>query len=521
MMKIYVEKKQMIKSKKNKRIAKDIWIKKQEDYQNKGITLIALVITIIILLILAGITIIAITGDNGLIKNAENAKEQTEIDNEKEIVDTCTIQTMGENKYGNITKEDLQRKLDTYTGEGLTEVLYDGEDTLYVYFTETKRYYTVDIDGIINGPVTVDRAEDKYPGDFTKDENGNELSGDTEDDAYQINCIEDLCALSNYCNNPDNQWSNNTFSGKYIVLTKNLDFKSDLSYINGQIDMEGNIPSCSSIEELKEILTTGDGFYPVGASINEFNTTFRGHFNGNYYTISNLYENNESGNQSGNLGLFGSCWSADIRNISVQGEIIGKDNNAGGITAYSRGCTFVNCINKVNVTVSGSAGGICGYTFNDGSKFINCANYGEISGGSFSAGILGWDWSTYSKIYNCINANKSSVGIVKNIYTNNSIEVFNVLNMGECSSVIAGNISQIANCFNLEGCTDTLGNDAIVEYSEEVIKSEEFVNMLNTFIETGGNGSNIDTTDWAKWVYNENDFPTLDIETIWDGTEWK
>ena len=34
---------------------------------NKGITLIALVITIIVLLILAGVTIATLTGDNGIL----------------------------------------------------------------------------------------------------------------------------------------------------------------------------------------------------------------------------------------------------------------------------------------------------------------------------------------------------------------------------------------------------------------------------------------------------------------------
>ena len=325
-------------------------MKAKELKGNKGITLLVLVITIIILLILAGITISAITGDNGIIGNAGNAKEETEIDNEKEIVDICTVQAMGENKYGNIAKEDLQNELDNYTGEGITEVLYDGENTLYVYFTETKRYYTVDMDGMLNGPVTADRVEDNYPGDITKDENGNELSGDTEDDAYQINCIEDLCTLSNYCNNSDNTWSNNTFSGKYIVLTKNLDFKSDLSYINGQIGAKGNIPSCNSIEELKEILTTGEGFCPIGTTINEYDYTFRGHFDGNYCTISNLYINRE-----GKVGLFGSSWSATIENLVVEGKISVKNDlssqivTAGGITAYSRNCTFINCINYVNI----------------------------------------------------------------------------------------------------------------------------------------------------------------------------
>ena len=54
---------------------------------NTGITLIALVITIIVLLILAGITISSITSENGIIQNALSAKERTEIDNEREIVE--------------------------------------------------------------------------------------------------------------------------------------------------------------------------------------------------------------------------------------------------------------------------------------------------------------------------------------------------------------------------------------------------------------------------------------------------
>ena len=41
---------------------------------NKGITLIALVITIIVLLILAGITIAMLTGENGLLNKANGAK---------------------------------------------------------------------------------------------------------------------------------------------------------------------------------------------------------------------------------------------------------------------------------------------------------------------------------------------------------------------------------------------------------------------------------------------------------------
>ena len=44
---------------------------------NKGITLIALIITIIVLLILAGITIAMVVGDNGIIAKAGTAKKVT------------------------------------------------------------------------------------------------------------------------------------------------------------------------------------------------------------------------------------------------------------------------------------------------------------------------------------------------------------------------------------------------------------------------------------------------------------
>ena len=51
----------------------------------KGITLISLVITIILLIILAGITIGTLTGENGIIEKAKNAKQSTEVSRDKRI----------------------------------------------------------------------------------------------------------------------------------------------------------------------------------------------------------------------------------------------------------------------------------------------------------------------------------------------------------------------------------------------------------------------------------------------------
>ena len=46
--------------------------------RNKGITLIALVITIIVLLILAGVAISMLSGENGILRKAAEAKTKTE-----------------------------------------------------------------------------------------------------------------------------------------------------------------------------------------------------------------------------------------------------------------------------------------------------------------------------------------------------------------------------------------------------------------------------------------------------------
>ena len=57
----------------------------------KGITLIALAITIIVLLILAGVSISMLTGDNGILNQAQRAKELTEASSEEEYIQLLII----------------------------------------------------------------------------------------------------------------------------------------------------------------------------------------------------------------------------------------------------------------------------------------------------------------------------------------------------------------------------------------------------------------------------------------------
>ena len=63
--------------------------KKKTKKQTSGITLIALVLTIIVLLILAGVSIAMLTGENGILTQAQRAKNETEnaANNETAILD--------------------------------------------------------------------------------------------------------------------------------------------------------------------------------------------------------------------------------------------------------------------------------------------------------------------------------------------------------------------------------------------------------------------------------------------------
>ena len=81
---------------------------------NKGITLIALVITIIVLLILAGVTIAMITGENGILTKANNSKNETAKATAKEKVQTEVMASYGTD--GKIDLDQLNKNLQNISG---------------------------------------------------------------------------------------------------------------------------------------------------------------------------------------------------------------------------------------------------------------------------------------------------------------------------------------------------------------------------------------------------------------------
>lgn len=115
--------------------------------RNKGITLIALVITIIVLLILAGVTIATLTGDNGILAQANKAKTQTTKASAKEQVEVEVVGSYGAN--GKLDNDTLKNNLNNIKGiAGVPDTITD------LSFPLTITVDGIDIDISKNGEVS-------------------------------------------------------------------------------------------------------------------------------------------------------------------------------------------------------------------------------------------------------------------------------------------------------------------------------------------------------------------------------
>ena len=133
----------MIKTKKEKN--KDM---------NRGITLIALVITIIVLLILATVSIATLTGENGILTRAQDARTETEEAEEREAIQLAYAGAVAEKRgTGDVTADDLKREFGTNGTNATAEDEADGTITV-TFDPPSNRVYTIDADGNISDPTT-------------------------------------------------------------------------------------------------------------------------------------------------------------------------------------------------------------------------------------------------------------------------------------------------------------------------------------------------------------------------------
>ena len=434
---------------------------------SKGITLLALAVTIVVLLILTSIGIKLALGNNGIIGETKNAKEQAEIDEEKGIVKRATTVSLIKSKGSRVEQDTLEKALNDETGEGKTEVS-DAGDVFEILFTDSDRYYEVDSEGNISDANKI--AKDEYAGDITK---GGRCDG-SEEKPYEISCIEDLVAFSNMSNGTGIRLENGKtieitrgdwFRDKYVILTKTLNFKSRYSYTNYMRTDFGNLNNNDDDgNELITEMTTGTGFISMFSS----NYNFQGKFDGKGNSILNIYINPLEENTA-TQGLFsGLDLDSEVKNLTITGNI--KSNGMacgiGGGHGYDKNIKIVNCVNKADITGYTAVGGITSCYVN----VENCKNYGKITliksyysyGGA--GGIVGIASHSSSGIYNIsycenygeVNGNSNCGGIV-----GNSIGKLNIIN---CEN--KGNIEATANSGGILGGQENGHGNILNSYNE-------------------------------------------------------
>ena len=111
---------------------------KENQKQTKGITLIALVITIIVLLILASVSISMLTGSNGILTQAQKAKEQTEqaqgeeqniLTGYENYINSATNQVLDDDLPGNEELKTFITQWNVADGETIVLPIYEKQET--------------------------------------------------------------------------------------------------------------------------------------------------------------------------------------------------------------------------------------------------------------------------------------------------------------------------------------------------------------------------------------------------------
>ena len=382
------------------------------------------------------------TGDNGVITQAQKAKEQTELAGEREKIGFIVNGAL-EIKDSNykINYDELKKQSDKEFGNNETLVINNMDGTFTIAVNKTGNIYDITSNGGIYESVKV------------TDEDPNTLAGEgTEESPYLIESIEDLVHFQN------EMFNGNTYNGKYVKLAQSLNFNSDNSYVN-----ENRENFYGYDGKLKEALTTNSG-WKAGNSTEKF----EGVFDGNNKSIINLYSN--SALNSERLGII-SINYGEVKNINVINVNI-SISSAEGIYSFVGGVAGHNVGSISNARVSGRFYGdgnkllIGGVTGNNKGNIENCINYSNISGKmQYAAGIAGTH--TGSTIKNCANMGNvlieeygsyvgGIVGLNKSDTNDGTISIFECYNTGNienktncCGGIVGNNQTPLIACYNV------------------------------------------------------------------------
>lgn len=136
----------------------------------KGITLIALVISIIVLLILAGVTINAISGSENAMEKATEAKEKNEQGAELEAIKMAVVNSVAGGLDGLVDTASLKSELNGLVEEQGRLAIDDSKSSWEVIGKETKIKYEINKNGnvIVKSGITLSTTKIEFTEELTE-----------------------------------------------------------------------------------------------------------------------------------------------------------------------------------------------------------------------------------------------------------------------------------------------------------------------------------------------------------------
>ncbi len=234
------------------------------------------------------------------------------------------------------------------------------------------------------------------------------------------------------------------------------------------------------------------------------------------------------------LGLFGYVENGSIENLTVSGDLTGRDyvgavvgyalntklnnvyskttikarNYVGGIAGYSNNSSITNAYNMNNITATGArVAGISGHAQNE--KLAHVFNYGEISGTSYIGGVVGYG-DTNLQVEFAYNRNSVKgtgsyvggiVGYLNNGRIDNTYSSSTIRGLNNVGGVLGASIgtTTVNNSFYdqslIEADISTVGAKPIRAVGN-VLDQEDVIGVGKSYL-TGVTKLSLDLTHWV------------------------
>ena len=416
----------------------------ERESKDKGITLIALIITVIMLLILAGTAITLSINGGDLFEKPESAKNKWNNATLKEEVQLALML--------NWQEPTLKERLDPISGAEVEKVNVLND---VCYVTKGDSVVTVYEDGdILDGKVEVWDGTSISSPEFKK---VNDVWN------WYIYKPSQLKFLADFVNNGrslnqklEQKVKEEGYTDTSIVSLTNT---TEVHLMNN-LDMGAR----EGIGETPEQKWETDAnknvkWTPIGSEINNNTITSKSFpclFEGNNYTIRGLYVN-ESEAEEGYAGLFAgrteAVWHLTLKSSYIKGKA------AGGIALLNRQ-RFKECsiVDSVVIATEASAGGIVIVSWGN---ISDCTNYNtSVYGQRYVGGIIGQKNSSSKTVGGCKNTGtvtgKNNVGgIIGQSHNNIFTTITGCTNEGEihasnfyCGGIVGNGKVSITNSHN-------------------------------------------------------------------------